>query len=178
MNVNATLYSGFINKSLRVGFHYKFEPSGEYQTVSQKNGNISIRPSFGISISEGFEKPNIFIPSNKYYPLSSLLKKSLRKISDNLYEIFPDINKIEFEIDSKTLERFQTEKAMSTADMTIYPAVWVDETSSCYPAIRITTTKGNVVVPLEDAMAISEMFKAFEPMSYGLSILRIIGKVD
>lgn len=177
--INTTLYKGFVNKNLRVTYHYNFESSGQYQTITQKeNGSINILPSFGISISEGFEKPRLFIPANKYYPFSSLLKKSIKKISENLYDIFPNINKIEFEVDSRVMERFQTEQAMATSGITMVPEVWVDETNSCYPGIRMNTLSGYVTIPLEDSIAISEMFCSLEPMTYGLSLLRILGKID
>jgi hypothetical protein len=73
---------------------YTFEQDGKYQTVLQKdNGNISIMPAFSISISEGFEKSRMFLPSSKYFQFVLLLKKTVNVISDNLYDIFPNINK-------------------------------------------------------------------------------------
>jgi len=177
--VNSVIYKGFVNKELRLTYHYNFEPTGQFQTITQRdNGNITIRPSFGVSISEGFSKPQLFIPANKYYPFASLLKKSVKKISENLYDIFPNVNKIEFEIDSRGMERFQTEQALTTNNMTIIPEVWVDETNSCYPAIKINTIGGHVSIPLEDAISISEMMNSFDPMTYGLSILRVLGKIE
>lgn len=177
--INSTIYRGFVNKDLRVTYHYKFESTGQFQTITQReNGSITILPSFGISISEGFEKSRLFIPGNKYYPFSSLLRKSIKKISDNLYDIFPNVNRIEFEIDSRVLERFQTEQAMSTNNMTIIPEVWVDNTNSCYPAIKVNTLNGSISIPLEDAISISEMMNSFDPMTYGLSVLRLLGKLE
>ena len=97
-------------------------------------------------------------------------------ISDNLYEIFPDVNKLEFEADSRVLERFQTEKALSVLGMTAIPTVWVDETSLCYPGIRINTKNGFVSIPLEDAIPIMEMFKRFDPICYAINMLKFFGK--
>lgn len=179
MRIDTTLYKGFVNKDLRVSYLYNFEQSGQFQTIVQKdNGNVTIRPAFGISISEGFGKCHMFIPSNKYYSFASLLKKSVKLISDNLYDIFPNINRIEFEIDSRVMERFQTEQALTTNGMTMVPAVWIDSTNSCYPGIKVNTTNGYITIPLEDAIPISKMLNSFEPHSFGLSILRIIGKID
>lgn len=179
MRIDSTLFKGFVNKDLRVVYSYNFEPTGQFQTIIQKdNGNVVIRPSFGISISEGFDKSRLFIPANKYYPFVSLLRKTIKLISDNLFEIFPNINNIEFEIDSRVLERFQTEQAMATSGMTMVPTVWVDQTSACFPGIKVTSMNGSVDIPLEDAIPISEMLKSFEPNIFGLSILRIIGKID
>ena len=151
MRIDSPLYRGNINKNLRVTYNYNFEPSGQYQTIVQRdNGNVIINPSFSITISEGYEKDRLFIPANKYYPFVTLLRKSVKLISDNLYEIFPNIHSSEFEVDSRVLERFQTEQAMTTCGMTMIPSVWVDESGSCYPAIRINTIKcGTIVMPLE-----------------------------
>lgn len=179
MRIDSLLYRGHVNKDLRVSYCYNFEPSGKYQTVIQReNGNVHINPSFGISISEGYDKNRMYIPANNYYPFASLMKKSIKLISDNLFDIFPNINNSEFEIDSRVLQRFQTEQAISTCGMTIIPTVWVDENSACYPAIKIDSIGSNVVVPLEDAISISKLLNSFEPHTYGLSVLRIIGKID
>lgn len=182
MRIDTPLFKGThesVNKNLLVSYIYMFEPTGQYQTVKERsNGNITINPSFGISISEGYDKPYIFIPASKYYSFITLLDKTITIISENLYEIFPNINKIEFEIDSRVLERFQTEKAMTTAGMTAIPAVWIDETNACYPGIRINTMNGSVVIPFEDAIPINEMFKHFDPMLYSINMLRFFGKIE
>lgn len=179
MRIDSILYKGFVNKELRVTYNYNFEPSGQYQTIVQRdNGNVKINPGFGISISEGYEKSRIYLPANKYYSFTTLLHKSVKLISDNLYEIFPNINKMEFETDSRVLERFQTEQALSTHDITMIPAVWTDETGACYAGLRVNMVNGTVTIPLEDAIPLSAMLKSFEPNIFGLSILRIIGKID
>lgn len=180
MKIDMPLYRGNVNKNLRVLYNYNFEPTGQYQTVVQKNnGSITINPAFSISISEGFERNRLFIPSNKYYPFATLLENTIKVISENLYTIFPDINSSEFEIDHRALERFQTEKAMTTCDMTAMPDVWVDEFSSCYPAIKIDTTKcGCVTIPFEDAIPVSKILGRLEPYTAALDILRLLGKID
>lgn len=182
MRVDTPLFRGTqesVNKNLLVSYVYMFEPTGQFQTVKERsNGNITINPSFGISISEGFDKPRIFIPGSKYHAFLTLLTKVTTLVSENLYEIFPNINKIEFEIDSRVLERFQTEKALTTAGMTAIPAVWVDETSSCYPGIRINTSNGYVTIPFEDAIPMCEMFKSFDPIVYSINMLRFFGRME
>lgn len=182
MRVDTPLFRGTqdsVNKNLLVSYVYTFEQGGKFDTVRQRaNGNMTINPSFGISISEGFDKPHIFIPGVKYYQFTTLLEKTVNAISENLYEIFPNVNRIEFEIDSRVLERFQTEKAMTTAGMTAVPAVWVDETSSCYPGIRINTKNGYVIIPLEDAIPLKEMLKGFDPIVYSINMLRFFGKME
>ena len=60
--------------------------------------------------------------------------------------------------------------------MTAIPTVWVDETSLCYPGIRINTKSGFVSIPLEDAIPIMEMFKRFDPICYAINMLKFFGK--
>lgn len=179
MKIDTCLYKGFINSDLRCSFIYQFEQDGQFQTIKTRpSGNVGISPSFGISISEGYDKNRIYMPAARYYPFATLLDKTVKLVSENLYEIFPDVNNTEFEIDSRALERFQTEKAMSTAGFTMVPAVWVNETSQCFPGIRISQQNGFVVVPLEDAIPMSKMFLSFDPHNYALSMLRILGKIE
>ena len=178
MNVESILYRGIVNKDFRVTYLYQFESEGPYQTVVDKGSKICVRPSFAITISEGFDKPRIFIPGVKYYQFLTLLDKTVTTISENLYEIFPNVNRIEFEIDSRVLERFQTEKAITTAGMTAVPAVWVDDTNSCFPGVRINTKNGSVIIPLEDAIPMVQMFKCFDPILYSINMLRFFGKME
>lgn len=182
MKIDTPLFRGTqdsVNKNLLVSYVYTFEQGGQFDTVKQRpNGNMVINPSFGISISEGFDKPRIFIPGVKYYQFLTLLDKTVTTISENLYEIFPNVNRIEFEIDSRVLERFQTEKAITTAGMTAVPAVWVDDTNSCFPGVRINTKNGSVIIPLEDAIPMVQMFKCFDPILYSINMLRFFGKME
>jgi len=182
MTVDTQLYRGSkesVNPNMLVLYLYMFESEGTYQTIKEKrNGGYSINPSFGISISEGFDKPRIFIPGNRYYSFVTLLDKAITLVSENLFTIFPNVNKIEFEIDSRVLERFQTEKALSTVGMTAYPSVWHDETDACFPGIKINTKQGSVTIPLEDAIPLCEMLKRFDPIVYSINMLRFFGKIE
>lgn len=182
MTIDTHIYKGTresINKNLLVSYHYMFEAEGDFQTIKEKrNGGYVINPSFGISVSEGFDRPRIFIPGNKYYSFVTLLDKAISLVSENLFTIFPDVNKIEFEVDSRVLERFQTEKALSTAGMTAVPAVWSNEVNECFPGIRINTKQGSVIIPLEDAIPMVDMLKHFDPIVYSISMLRFFGKIE
>lgn len=180
MRINYRLFRGSTDKKLTVLYVYQFEPSGDFQTVLQReNGTISILPSFGISISNGFDKDRVYITSSQYFSFTSLLEKCVKLTSEHLYEIFPNVGRAEFDIDTKTLERFQTEKALSTDGITMTPAVWIDETNQCYPGIQINTLKlGSIRIPLQDAIPIEKMFSTFDPHLFGLSTLRVCGKID
>lgn len=180
MRINYKLFRGSVDDKLSVTYVYRFEESGDFQTIKEReNGTVTILPSFGITISNGFGKDSAYITSGMYHSFVSLLEKGVKLVSDHLYEIFPNIGSIEFEIDSKTLERFQTEKALSTTGMTIIPCVFVDETNQCFPGIQLNTLKfGSIKIPLQDAIAISKMFETFDPHMFGLSILRICGKIS
>lgn len=171
--VDSQLYRGSVNRDLQINFHYTYSDEGKFPTVMNQNNRVKMYPSFMLNISEGYGKPFIPIPSSMYASFISLLDKSLKQISENLYTIFPDVGKIEFDIDSKTLEIYETEKAITTNGMTAVPAVWVDQTSQCFPAIKITSTRypTGVKIPLEDAMAISKMLSCFDVHTYGLTLL-------
>jgi hypothetical protein len=178
MRIDVNLFKGFVNKNLTCVYVFQFEESGQYQTIrTRQNGNIVINPCYGISISEGYEKNRIYLPANKYAPFVSLLEKTTKLVQENLYEIFPDINNTEFEVDNRVLQRFQTEKAMTTAGITMSPSIWVDEYSQTYPGIRVNGS-GFVTVPLEDAISLLTKMKSFDPDNMMMSMLRMIGKIE
>lgn len=182
MSFDTRIYRGSresVNPEMYVTYHYTFTAEGNYTTIREKSsGGYVVDPSYAISISEGFDKPNIFLPGIKYYSFVTLFDKSVKMISDNLFTIFPNVNRTEFDIDSKALERFQTEKALTTAGMTAVPSVWVNSTSECFPGIRISSKHGSVTIPLEDAIPLVEMFKRFDPIVYSISMLRFFGKIE
>lgn len=182
ISYDTVLYRGgreSCNKSLRITYTYSYNPATEkFATVHEKqNGNgVYIDPSYSLSISEGFEKPRIFIPGNKYFAFISLLNKAVDLVSENLFTLFPNVNKQEFESDSRALERFQTEKALAVCGITAMPIVWSDETGVCYPAIKFSSTIGNVSIPLEDAIQIKELLNHFDPICYSATMLTFFEK--
>lgn len=180
MSISYRLFKGTIDKQLSASYVYKFEAGGDFQTVKERpNGNVSILPSFGISISRGFDRDRIYITSNQYYVFASLLDKITNLISDHLYELFPNVGKAEFEIDSKALERFQTEKAVASDGITMTPCVWVDDTNQCYPGVSIVTLRmGSIRIPFQDVIPMRDMFRTFDPHLFGISLLRIYGKIN
>ena len=106
------------------------------------------------------------------------MSKAIKLVSENLFEIFPNISKTEFEADERVLERFQTEKALSVAGMTAMPATWVNAQSECFPAIKIESKHGCVTIPLEDAIPLEAMLNGFDPIVYSLTMLHFFGKLD
>ena len=181
MRFNYKLFRGSTDKNLIVTYVYRFEPTGEFATVQERpNGTVSIYPSFGISLSDGFERDSVYITSNQYFSFVSLLEKSVKLISDHLYEIFPNVDRAEFEIDTKTLDRFQTEKAIANDGITMVPAVWVNrDTNECHPGLCIKTLKfGSICIPLQDAIPIASMFSTFDPHLFAISMLRVCGRIE
>lgn len=179
MRIDHLLLRGNVDNELRVSFKYDFK-TDEYPTIKQPRPEIvSINPSYAIVIFRSFED-SLYITAKRYFPFTILLEKSIKQISDHLFDLFPDINDQEFGIDSKMLNIFRTEKAMSTANITMIPCVWIkSDTNECYPGIEISGLNLNTFrMPLEDAMSISKLFSLFEPINFGLNILRIIGKVE
>lgn len=172
-----TLYKGMdINKDLLVSFHITFDTDGQYQTIQQKPSGVSLRPSFALSISEGYQKPRMFCPSNSWFPFVNLLSKSIKLISDNIYSIFPSIGKISWDdVDKRELERFQTEKCMYINGFSIIPIVYTVSYGESFPGIRITTNKNETVeIPFEDAIIISGMLSNIEPFSLSIECLKIL----
>lgn len=177
--IETTLFKGSAdsaNKKLSVSYIYDFNQDGNFPSIKQNDKRIVVHHSFALCISEGYEKPRIFIPGVKYFHFISLLDKIVTLVSDKLYEIFPNMNGTDVEPDSRVLERYQTEKALAVAGMTAMPSVWVDEFNSTYPAIRITSKNGYVAIPLEDAIPIAELLKRFDPITYGIETLKFFGK--
>ena len=187
--IDTNLFSGIVNRELRVNYLYTWDDSSKYKPMTEQQmadtngmGNIQtvkIYPGIMITVSEGYGKPFMTIISNMYYPFISLLDKTINAISKNLYEIFPDIGKVEFEVDSRTLDIWKTEKALKSGDMTMFPVVWVDASQQCFPAIKCTSLRSpdGVIIPLEDAMAISKLLSCFDPNTYGVMMLHALGKL-
>ena len=169
---------GSVNSSMYISYVYMFEDDPDnFPTVKVKRGGgLIIQPSFGIVISEGYEKNRIFIPGMRYYTFVTLIDKALTAIQENLFKLFPNVMSTEFEVDSRALEIFQTEKALTTAGMTAVPAVWTNATSECFPGIKISYKENFVTIPLEDAIPIVEMFKRFDPIVYSVAMLELFGK--
>lgn len=162
------------NKDLRVNYIYQYNPTGsEYPTARAKRNSVGfiIDPSFSISISEGFEKNRMFIPGNRYFAFISLFRKAVDLVSENLFKIFPNVSKTEFESDSRVLERFQNEKALAVCGMTAMPTVYTDDQDCCYPGIKFTSLNGMVNIALEDALQLKEVFEHFDPICYSATML-------
>lgn len=179
MRITYNLYRGTVDKDMRASYIYRYETEGDFMTVKEnpQTGSITILPSFGLSISRGFDKDRLYVSSNQYFSFATLLKQSVDLIRKHLYELFPNADAAEFEIDPKTMERFQTENALATDGFTIVPDVFVDNVSQCYPGLRITSVKsGFIKLTLKDAIPLSEMLISTNPHLMSLDMLRLIGK--
>jgi hypothetical protein len=176
---NIKLYKGNVNKDLAMNYFYTFRQNtnaeNEYPTLKKTNsGTVVVDHNYGLIITEGFDKSRVFIGTRVWNQFVTLFDKSVSLISENLLEIFPDVNNSEFEIDQRALERFQTEKACSVAGMTIIPCVWIDQSQQCYPALRIQTLKESCVVPLEDAISMRVILNNIDPISYGFQTMQLM----
>jgi hypothetical protein len=178
-NVNVQLFRGNVNKDLLVRYVYTYQspsnPENKYPSIKQTStGNIAVNHNYGLSISQGFEQSHLFIGTRLWNQFVTLLEKSVRLVSENLMDLFPDMSTDDFEIDSRALERFQTEKACSVAGITIVPTVWVNSTQQCYPAIHISTLRDSCVIPFEDAIPLSAMLSKMDPIIYGFNTLQLM----
>lgn len=173
-----TVFRGNRNKLVRIVYRFKYETSGQFKTVTQRKGSngdtfYNIIPSYSVQIFDS-EKNNIYVPSSTYFQLVALIEKGCNLITSHLSELYPNINKIEFEIDHRTLERFQTEEALLSGDITVMPDTYVDSTNSTYPSMRISNKAGAVNIPLEDIKAMVYALRGFDPIGCGLTLLNIL----
>ena len=178
--IESVLYKGIINKTLTLAYVFFLNMDGKYKMIEEdNNGNIHIYPSYLIQINPGYPRPRFFISSRQYFAFTAMFDKTVKLIQENLFELFPNVSRSEFEIDEGTLNRFQTEKALCTANLVMMPAVYVDSANQCYPGLNISSTdkSGSITIPLEDAIAINQLLKVFDPNTYGLNILSQLIKI-
>lgn len=173
--INHCLFRGLINTNARVTYNMTYTNEGQYPNIRKRdNGDMSYYPQFSLSISEGFEKDHIFIPNNRYPQFVLLLRKTIKLVSEHMLELYPDTNKTEFDMDSRTIERFRDEKSMTTGGMTILPDVWSNDSGECFPALRFETLYGTCKLPFEDCMAIAQMLRSFDPYAFEISLITLL----
>jgi hypothetical protein len=178
--IESVLLKGFISKGFAISYLYDYDlDNPKFPTIKEiDDKNISIDGSFVIKIRYGKDQI-IWVPRNKYSAFVSLLEKATRMTQENLFELFPDIGNIEFDMDDSALDRFQKEKALNTAGFTMMPAVWTDGSGTCLPGIMISDEKGHAItIPLEECIGINQMFKVFDPYTYGMQILSMLIKIE
>ena len=172
--IRHVLCKGNVNKNCRVVYTYKFENEA-YNTVRNNGKAISIAQGFGVNISEGYEMPTLFIPSSQYFLFVALLHKSIPLIQNHLNELYPNLGEEDFEMDSRVLERFMFEKAMRAGGITIMPSKWIDgEGGKSYPSLKMDGMYGMCNIPLEDCIAMDQMFMTFDPNTFGLIALNML----
>lgn len=175
MRVYVDIYKGFICKKLKVEFVYSFEnnPESKYKTYSQGKNWGSIQHSYALVIRTEFDsKTGLFITDKQFGAFRTLLKNSIKLISEHLYELFPKLGSTEFEISDKALERFITEKAQSSMNITIIPSVYVNQSQDTFPGIHIDDGRGGtVIIPLEDAIAMYDTLKSLDVINLSMNIL-------
>ena len=173
--IESILYRGTTDRTLRISYVFELVLEGKYLNIkeNESTGKITTYPSFIITISTMNPQIRFTIGSNKYYTFVVLFEKSLKLIQENLFDLFPDVGSIEFDMDNSTLERFQKEKALSSSGITIIPAIYTDGTSGCFPGMRISLDNKNcgITIPLDDAIGICQLFRTFEPNIYGLTLM-------
>ncbi|MBR5296999.1 MAG: hypothetical protein IKU29_03915 [Parabacteroides sp.] len=179
--IESVIFKGFINKQFTMSFIYNLEFDGKFKSISEDgDGRITIYPSYLLQLNPGYPLPRIYISNIKYFTFTSLLESGVKLVRKNLFTLFPNINKTEFEIDERVMERFQTEKALNGGGITIVPSIWVDSTNQCYPGLKISVDNKSdcVTLPLEDAIAMNQLFKTFDPNQYSMSILSQLIRIE
>lgn len=174
--IKLNLYRGMdINKDLQVSMNVVYDYDSQYTTVKISGNNITFNRSYTLSITEGYEKPRIFISSNEWAPFVSILRKSIKLIQENFHNIFPSEGRINREdIDMKELERFQTEKCMFLNGISIIPIIYSTEYEN-FPGIMVRNKRNESVrIPFEDAIIISEILDKIEPNLLSIQYLQML----
>lgn len=177
--IDHNLFRGFINPKLRMTITYGFKDDLEkYRSFdySEQYNRMTVYPEHALNIST--MDGRIFISTGRYFQFILLLDKSIKLISEHLYELYPSITKTEFEMDYKALQIFQTEKALSSGGFIITPDIWVNDVSETFPALKIEAYNGMVVkVPLEDAMAMCKILDVLDPYNLGIALFNAYNKM-
>ena len=174
--IKLNLYRGMdINKDLQVSMNVTYEYDSQYDTVKISGNNITFNRAYTLSITEGYEKPRIFVTSNEWASFVTILKKSIKLIQENFHNIFPSEGRINREdIDMKELERFQTEKCMYLNGISIIPIIYSTEYEN-FPGIMIRNKRNESVrIPFEDAIIISEVLDKIEPNLLSIQYLKML----
>lgn len=178
MKIYVDLYKGFICKNLVCQFNCSYEPDPEskIKTFAYGQGWGSIRISYALCIKAGYkDRSGIFITDKQFGSFRVLLKNSIKLISENLYDLFPNIGSPEFEISTKALERFKMEKVQSSMNITIVPTVYVSTTQETFPGLCIDDGRGGTaVLPLEDAVSMHETLKSLDPINLSMNIIQML----
>ena len=175
--IKVTLYKGMeINKDLTVNFIVTYETKdGQYPTIRETPSGYTFNRAYGLAISEGYDKSRMFCSANEWFQFVTLLHKSIKLIQENFYNIFPGNGRLDrSDIDTKELERFQTEKCMYLDGITIVPIIYMTDYDS-FPGIRISTKRNEYIkIPFEDAIIISEMLDKIEPNILSVEYLKLL----
>ena len=175
MKINHTLFTGRIDRDLRVQFSFDInKPNEKYPTILHPaQDKWSIVPSFGLFITTGYNT-YVFIPGKLYYQFIALLRRSVASISEHLYEIFPNADSPDFEVNTKALEIYSTRNALSTAGMKIVPCVWNNQGGDMYPGLSFVSDKNSQIsIPLEDAIPMVEMLSSFDPHNMMMQMIHV-----
>jgi len=175
-SVKISLYKGMdINKDLQVTMNIVYDYNSQFPTIKTIGENLYFNRAYALSISEGYEKARIFMTNNEWAPFVSILRKSIRLIQENFHSIFPSQGKFNRDdLDTKELERFQTEKCLYLNGISIIPIVYTTEYDT-FPGILIRNKRNESVrIPFEDAIIISEILDKIEPNVLSIEYLKIL----
>ena len=172
------LYKGMeVNKNLGMKMNVYYEDSVEqFPTIIEKNNTYYIRPSFLLVISEGYQRPMVTIGATSWFQFVALYNKSIKLIQDNLYNLFPNVEKMSWDdIDTKELERFQTEKCMYINGYSIVPIAYPTDFQEYVPGILITAKDNKTVrIPFEDAIIIGDILDKMNPIQLSIECIQMI----
>jgi hypothetical protein len=171
--LNPKLYVEYILSYVTPDSHTDFKKTIR---LNYNNTGIDIEQMFGIQIQDGYGKyvPRVYISTKQYFTFVSLLKKACKLIQDNIFKFYPNLGSADLETNQEVLHMYQTEKALYSNQIKLYPGTWSDSSGQGYPSIIVETAKGSINLPYEDVLALVELFNTFNPMSFGLQMIQSI----
>ena len=177
--INILLFSGSVNKDFKVRYSFTFETDGKYNTVFESNkGDLFITPKYSLTLTTGFNKESMFIQSSQYHTFTDLIQKIIDLIKVNFYDLYPNPDGMDFEVNNLLMETYMTEKALSGSGITVYPSSYYDNENLGYPAIQISNSSNDIIkIPLNDALSMNQMFKSLDINTFTLqafSTLRML----
>lgn len=176
--INYTLVYGSINTDLRVDFSYVYDtdPENKYKSIREypEHNSTYIRGNYSITISEGFGKARLFIPGGHMTCVLDILTRTIKAVGEHYKELYPHANLPEYDIDKTALDKFNREHTVLVNGYTAVPCIYANSNNECNPALRISSKRETVVVPLTDAIIIAKKLDVFDADTFGMMLLNML----
>lgn len=171
-----TVFKGSINRDLKTDYIFTIDtdPASKYRNVRvmPEHHTTYVRPNYSINISEGFEKPNVFVPNVHVPCVLDIIAKTLKAVTEHFKELYPTIGGSDCDIDPVALDTFSRDHAVAVNGYSALPCIYVTAEGECKPAIRLMSPKNeSVKLPLADAIVLSKKLEKFDPDMFSMMVL-------